>query len=131
MPQRPQAEKNAYMREWLKRDSPASERARRRRAQWRIDHPRRRKHIQRMGELKRQIGRRVPDEEISALFEQSDGLCAICADEVAVTIDHDHVTLQLRGALCKGCNWGLGHFRDDPAKLRAAAEYLETPVLRG
>lgn len=31
----------------------------------------------------------------------------------------------LRGLLCIPCNGGLGLFRDDPAFLRVAVEYLE------
>jgi hypothetical protein len=42
-----------------------------------------------------------------------------------VTADHDHVSGYLRGWIHQGCNKGLGHFNDDPTKLRKAAEYLE------
>jgi hypothetical protein len=30
-----------------------------------------------------------------------------------------------RGLLCRGCNLGLGHFEEDPARLVRAAQYLE------
>lgn len=58
---------------------------------------------------------------------QSD-LCAICqrpSDEKVWHIDHDHATGLVRGLLCSRCNTGIGQFQDDPARLRAAANYIE------
>jgi hypothetical protein len=67
-------------------------------------------------------------EQHQALFEAQDGLCHICKDPLTrrVHLDHDHVTNKIRGLLCHRCNVGLGHFRDRPDLLRAAAAYLET-----
>jgi hypothetical protein len=53
------------------------------------------------------------------------GLCAICRAAPAGHVDHDHVTGAVRELLCFNCNGGLGQFRDDPAVLRAAADYVE------
>jgi hypothetical protein len=51
--------------------------------------------------------------------------CGICGDHVdRPHIDHDHATGIVREPLCSPCNVGLGMFRDDPVRLRAAIEYL-------
>jgi hypothetical protein len=76
--------------------------------------------------LKREYGMTIADKE--ALFEETDGLCAICLEEPATHIDHDHATGVVRGALCRRCNQGLGIFDDDPERLRDAASYLEVVI---
>jgi len=58
-----------------------------------------------------------------------DGLCDICHAEPSggrpwLYVDHDHKTGAFRGFLCGRCNVGLGHFLDDPRKLRSAIDYL-------
>jgi hypothetical protein len=50
--------------------------------------------------------------------------CEICGGAPR-DIDHHHETGLLRGHLCNPCNKGVGQFNDDPARLRAAADYLE------
>lgn len=52
--------------------------------------------------------------------------CAICHKEFTKTpsIDHCHSTGKVRGLLCSKCNYGLGHFEDDPKLLHNAIEYL-------
>lgn len=51
-------------------------------------------------------------------------LCAICGSEEKLVVDHDHKTGKVRAMLCNHCNRGLGHFRDNPATLQNAIEYL-------
>lgn len=48
------------------------------------------------------------------LLEGQDNSCAICgvkfSKEKPPTLDHDHDTGEVRGALCRSCNWQLGLF---------------------
>ena len=53
-------------------------------------------------------------------------VCAICgATDKRFHVDHDHTTGHVRGLLCGPCNQTLGLMQDEPARLRAAAAYLE------
>ena len=51
--------------------------------------------------------------------------CMICGSTHRLCIDHCHTTNKVRGILCSRCNAGLGMFRDDPVKLKAAIKYLK------
>lgn len=71
----------------------------------------------------------VTSAERDALLDQQGGVCAICGaglcpERGVLAVDHDHDTGEVRGILCQPCNRGLGDFRDSPALLLAAAEYL-------
>jgi len=61
------------------------------------------------------------------LLEHQHGVCAICRTRPARTlcVDHCHVTGQVRGLLCSGCNLGIGQFKDNPALLQAAIAYID------
>lgn len=67
-------------------------------------------------------------EQYQAMWDEQAGDCAICGEsmegETRCHIDHNHTTGLARGLLCARCNPGLGHFRDDPDLLLAAAAYL-------
>lgn len=70
------------------------------------------------------------DEYNRLLLSQGNG-CAICGEPQAdargrrLHVDHCHETGNVRGLLCLACNAGLGFFRDEPWKMRAAADYIE------
>lgn len=54
------------------------------------------------------------------------GRCAICGEipTKPLLVDHRHGDGQVRGLLCRTCNLGLGHFKDNPELLTAAIAYL-------
>lgn len=57
--------------------------------------------------------------------------CAVCRTEFSklsskeIHADHCHRTGVPRGILCRDCNLAAGRVRDDPARCRALADYLE------
>lgn len=70
-------------------------------------------------------------QEFNQLLETQDYKCAICGysdmsdPNFFPVVDHCHDTGYVRNLLCMNCNMGLGKFKDNPALLRAAAEYAE------
>ena len=70
---------------------------------------------------------------VERLVAIQDMPCEICGSELSKPfIDHDHSCCPgdtscgdcVRGVLCQGCNLGLGAFRDDPARMTSAIQYL-------
>ena len=68
------------------------------------------------------------------MLEAQNGVCAVCGAACRtgsrLAIDHDHETGKVRGLLCRPCNSSLGLMQDDAARLRAAADYLESHATR-
>lgn len=62
-------------------------------------------------------------DQLRAFLEDNPN-CTICG-EPASQIDHDHITGKVRGHLCRPCNVGLGHFKEDTAVIHAAILYIE------
>ena len=56
------------------------------------------------------------------------GRCEVCEDTLdrsEAHIDHCHDSGKVRGILCGLCNKGLGQFKDNIERLKAAIRYLE------
>jgi hypothetical protein len=86
-------------------------------------------------------------ERLWEIFHFQGGLCPVCllplgsfdsigkgsGNQESPQIDHDHKCCPggrscgkcVSGILHAKCNRGMGHFHDDPERLRRAAEYIE------
>lgn len=77
---------------------------------------------------KRCARRGITPEQLIDRYERQEECCAVCKADIGLVdsaIDHNHQTGEFRGILCKQCNRALGMFKDSPAILRNAVEYLE------
>ncbi len=72
------------------------------------------------------LGRRygISGQEVDRIINEQGLLCPLCLKRFPAHVDHDHITGAVRGILCFKCNGALGKFEDDPARIRAAIEYL-------
>lgn len=77
----------------------------------------------------------ITPEQYNELFIVQGGVCASCGKPESkkhnksnrvqmLSVDHDHVTDQVRGLLCQDCNIAIGYFHDDPCRLQKAITYL-------
>ncbi len=71
-------------------------------------------------------------ETYDRMVLDQDGRCAICRRHQSelkclLSVDHNHVTDQIRGLLCDECNLGLGKFKVDSGDfyLQKALQYLK------
>jgi hypothetical protein len=85
------------------------------------------------GRIQRLYG--ITFEQYEAMVAAQGNRCAVCGTEPdprapkqssRLHVDHDHITGAVRKLLCNRCNMGVGYFLDDPIRLRAAAEYIES-----
>lgn len=78
----------------------------------------------------------IDPEVWERMYTEQGGRCLICSDPITrrqAHTDHDHACCPstarscgkcIRGLLCRGCNHGLGAFKDSPDRLAAAVGYL-------
>ena len=76
----------------------------------------------------------ITADEWNRRFLAQKGCCAACGKHHTVCgslhVDHDHLTLLVRGLLCKTCNLALGYVLDSPELLRALAAYLDNAATK-
>jgi superfamily II helicase len=88
-------------------------------------------HLKNLKQRMRQFGKTIEDYNI--LFEKQHGCCAICGKHQSefnnrFMIDHNHITGQIRGLLCRNCNCGIGLFYSDERGtelLKKSIKYIE------
>lgn len=103
---------------------------------WRKANPEAQKRRIRQHTL-RSVG--ITAERFDEMLTAQDGKCAICGStdpgrNGSFHVDHDHACCAgkrscgrcVRALLCHQCNTMLGNAKDDPVRLRSAAEYLNT-----
>ncbi len=77
---------------------------------------------------------KITVEDYDRMFVEQGGVCKVCSSPPPsgkpLDIDHDHITMEIRGLLCGPCNRAAGMAKDSPARLRALADYLEAAASR-
>lgn len=68
-------------------------------------------------------------EQLRDIESKNNGRCWICnkteeENGIGLALDHNHVTGEVRGLLCRMCNIGLGAFKDNVELLERAKSYL-------
>ena len=71
----------------------------------------------------------ITEKEYWGLHDAQKGVCWICKQpesdpRKSLSVDHCHETLRIRGLLCGTCNRAIGFFKEDPALLARALEYV-------
>ena len=72
-------------------------------------------------------------EEYQSIFIRQNGRCAICDRDlkkllITPDIDHNHLTGEVRGILCRRCNIAISYFDNDIGWLRMAIKYLKLGI---
>lgn len=95
------------------------------------NNPKNRKRVLEWQKISNRRGRySVEPDQLLYMIREQEERCAICKDFLPsntykICIDHDHKTKKIRGLLCRPCNLGLGHLKDDLYRVKNAVKYLE------
>ena len=84
----------------------------------------------RASDYSRQKKRGWSVEAYNASYQNQEGKCAICSTwQEVLHGDHCHETGKIRKLLCQNCNLAIGLMKENPERLRLAAEYCESHQL--
>lgn len=90
-------------------------------------HKRECKRSARKSSLRRRFG--ITEGDYIRIFTRQLGRCAICGQPEPkgqwLSVDHNHVTGQVRGLLCDACNTAMGLLKEDSQRLISMLRYLE------
>lgn len=74
--------------------------------------------------LKNRFG--ITLEQFLSILKTQNNMCGVCGTTlVQPCVDHCHVTGMVRGVLCRGCNSGVGSFKDSPETLHTAIRWIQ------
>ena len=99
----------------------------------RTRHPADRVTNSRRHTLRKRYG--LSPKDYATILEAQDHRCAICREPESrkvcgmiqpLSVDHNHETGKVRGLLCNACNLSIGGLGDSSARLRSAADYLDS-----
>jgi hypothetical protein len=68
-------------------------------------------------------------EDWKTMWDNQGGRCAICSEPMVggsggACVDHCHTSGAVRSLLCTPCNTAIGLLKEDPDRIKAAAEYV-------
>lgn len=95
---------------------------------WRINNPEKQAILHWKTDIKNFYN--ITSKDYHKLLQKQDYSCAICLirqDQFKkrLSIDHCHISGNIRGLLCFNCNTALGKFKDSVQLLQSAQRYLE------
>ena len=94
--------------------------------QWRHDNPQLARKLDRRKRLKKKYG--MTPEDYTAMYRKQEGKCLICNRFFGgLVVDHDHVTGEVRGLLCRKCNGVLGWIETMNGVWEKLHAYLDQP----
>jgi hypothetical protein len=73
---------------------------------------------------------RIRESRYAEMFDAQEGNCACCGINQSLlkrrlSVDHNHLTKEIRGLLCDNCNPAVGYVKESVARCEQIIEYLK------